>query len=124
VTIALPAARIPLPSADCVEVTAAVRAALDNVAKHAGPDTRVWILAEAGKDTVTVTVRDDGPGIAPGRLAQAEAEGRLGIAQSIRMRTARLGGTVAVTAAPGQGTEIELRLPLPAARVLDERQAA
>jgi signal transduction histidine kinase len=112
VTLALPAAPIPLPSAVCAELAAAVRAALDNTARHAGPDTRVWILAETGAGTVAVTVRDDGPGIAPGRLDQAEAEGRLGIAQSIRMRTVRLGGTVAITAPPGQGTEIELRLPV------------
>ena len=119
VTLALPAAPIPLPSADCAEVAAAVRAALDNVARHTGPDTRVWILAEAGDGTVSVTVRDDGPGIAPGRLDQAEAEGRLGIAQSIRMRTVRLGGTVAIVAPPGQGTEIELRLPVRAARIAE-----
>lgn len=112
VTLALPAAPIPLPSADCAELAAAVRAALDNTARHAGPEARVWILAESGAGAVTVTVRDDGPGIAPGRLEQAEAEGRLGIAQSIRMRTVRLGGTAEVTAPPGQGTEIELRVPV------------
>ncbi len=31
-----------------------------------------------------MTVRDDGPGIPEGRLAQAEGEGRLGVALSIR----------------------------------------
>lgn len=35
-------------------------------------------------DEVIVTVRDDGPGIAAGRLDQAAGEGRLGVAQSIR----------------------------------------
>ncbi|ETA71037.1 MacS family sensor histidine kinase [Actinospica robiniae] len=112
VTLALPAEPIALPSVDCAELAAAVGAALDNVIKHTGPDTRVWILAEAGAGTVSVTVRDDGPGIEPGRLEKAEAEGRLGIAQSIRMRTIRLGGTVSIVAPPGQGTEIELRLPM------------
>jgi signal transduction histidine kinase len=112
VTLALPAEPIALPPADCAELAAAVGAALDNVTKHTGADTRVWILAEAGAGAVTVTVRDDGPGIAPGRLEKAEAEGRLGIAQSIRMRTIRLGGTVSIVAPPGQGTEIELRLPM------------
>jgi signal transduction histidine kinase len=111
VTIALPATRIPLASAVCAEITAAVRAALDNVAKHTPPGACAWILAEQAPDGVVVTVRDDGPGIAPGRLAQAEAEGRLGIAQSIRRRVERLGGSVVITAPPGQGTEIELRVP-------------
>lgn len=117
VTLALPAEPIALPPVDCAELAAAVGAALDNVARHTGPDTRVWILAEAGAGTVTVTVRDDGPGIEPGRLETAEAEGRLGIAQSIRIRTMRLGGTVSIVAPPGQGTEIELRLPMRASSI-------
>lgn len=112
VTLAVPATRIPVASADCAEIAAAVRAALDNVAKHTGPDTRAWILAEETGTGIVVTVRDDGPGFAPERPAQAEAEGRLGIAQSIRKRIEHLGGTVEITAAPGQGTEIELRVPV------------
>lgn len=111
VTLALPATPIPVTSAHCAEITAAVRAALDNVTKHTGPDTRAWILVEEAETGVVVTVRDDGPGIAPGRLAQAETEGRLGFAQSIRKRIEHLGGSVAITASPGQGTEIELRVP-------------
>jgi len=118
VTLALPAAQIPVTTADCAEITAAVRAALDNVAKHTGPDTRAWILAEEAETGVVVTVRDDGPGFAPDRPAQAESEGRLGIAQSIRRRIEHLGGSVVITAAPGQGTEIELRVP---AGTKDER---
>jgi signal transduction histidine kinase len=61
-----------------------------------------------------VTVRDDGPGIPPGRLTAAEDEGRLGVSQSIRGRLRDLGGEVTVTSEPGQGTEVELRLPRPA----------
>ncbi len=113
-TLALPARPILLPAPDCAEIAAAVRAALDNVDRHTGPGTAVWILAERTGTGVTVTVRDDGPGIPAGRLAQAEAEGRLGIAQSIRARIVRLGGTVAVTAPPGQGTEIEMQVPIKA----------
>lgn len=58
-----------------------------------------------------VTVRDDGPGIPEGRLVQAEGEGRLGVAQSIRGRLRDLGGTAELLSVPGQGTEVELRLP-------------
>ncbi|MBR7838894.1 hypothetical protein KDL01_36845, partial [Actinospica durhamensis] len=112
VTLALPARPILLPAPDCAELEAAVRAALDNVARHTGPQTAVWILAEYTGTGVTITVRDDGPGIPAGRLAQAEAEGRLGIAQSIRARILRLGGTVLITAPPGQGTEIEMQVPI------------
>jgi hypothetical protein len=62
-------------------------------------------------DAVLVSVRDDGPGISEGRLAAAEHEGRLGVAQSIRGRLRDLGGTAVVESVPGQGTEVELRLP-------------
>ena len=61
---------------------------------------------------MTVTVRDEGRGIAPDRLAQAERQGRLGVAQSIRGRIADLGGQVRITSAPGEGTEIEMTVPL------------
>jgi signal transduction histidine kinase len=44
-------------------------------------------------------------------FSAAEAEGRLGIAQSIRGRIAGVGGTVGVTSVPGQGTEVELIVP-------------
>jgi signal transduction histidine kinase len=56
-------------------------------------------------------VRDDGVGIAPGRLDEAAAEGRLGVAKSIRGRIADLGGRIALHSAPGEGTEIEIVVP-------------
>jgi signal transduction histidine kinase len=56
-------------------------------------------------------VRDEGPGIPPGRLDEAERQGRLGVAQSIRGRAEDLGGTASVVTAPGQGTEWELTFP-------------
>ena len=111
VTVAAPATAVALPEPVAVEVAAAVRATLDNVTVHCGQTAKAWVLLEDEGDTVTVTVRDEGPGIADGRLAQAEAEGRLGIAQSIRGRIADLGGTVTITSAPGQGTEVEIRVP-------------
>ncbi|MGC5345916.1 MacS family sensor histidine kinase [Streptomyces sp. DT171] len=93
------------------ELAAAVGAALDNVRVHAGPEARTWILVEDEPDEVIVTVRDDGPGIPEGRLAQAEGEGRLGVAQSIRGRLRDLGGTAELISVPGQGTEVELKVP-------------
>ena len=69
------------------------------------------MLVEDEDDAVTVSVRDDGAGMAPGRLAEAEDQGRLGVAQAIRGRVTDLGGTVRIQSAPGQGTELELRIP-------------
>ena len=75
---------LPAPSAH--ELSAAVGAAPENVRQHCPPKARAWILLEEEPEAVTVTVRDDGPGIAPGRLEQAAGQGRLGVAQSIRGR--------------------------------------
>jgi len=111
VSIAAPAGAVRLPSLVATEIAAAVSAALDNVAKHCAPGTKVWVLVEDEPAEVTVSVRDDGHGIPSERLAQAEEQGRLGVAQSIRGRIADLHGTVRIVSAPGQGTEVELTVP-------------
>ncbi|MBH5334430.1 sensor histidine kinase [Streptomyces pactum] len=111
VVVSEPGAPVLLPGRVATEVAAAVGAALDNVRVHAGDTARAWILVEDEPDAVTVTVRDDGPGIPEGRLADAEREGRLGVALSIRGRLRDLGGRAEYFSAPGQGTEVELRVP-------------
>ncbi|MFI1012387.1 MacS family sensor histidine kinase [Streptomyces sp. NPDC020965] len=111
VTFSEPGAPVLLPPAAATELAAAVSAALDNVARHAGSGARAWILVEEWPEEVIVTVRDDGPGIPDGRLAQAEGEGRLGVALSIRGRLRELGGTAELISVPGQGTEVELKVP-------------
>ncbi|WP_431044862.1 MacS family sensor histidine kinase [Streptomyces sp. P1-3] len=111
VTFSEPGAPVLLTAAAAAELAAAVGAALDNVRVHAGAEARAWILVEDEADAVTVTVRDDGPGIPEGRLADAEREGRLGVALSIRGRLRDLGGSAEWFSAPGQGTEVELRVP-------------
>ncbi|MEU0253649.1 DUF5931 domain-containing protein [Streptomyces sp. NPDC006184] len=116
VALAEPGAPVPLPPAVAREVAAAVGAALDNVRRHAGQEARAWILVEDEPGEVVVTVRDDGPGIPAGRLAQAEGEGRLGVALSIRGRLRDLGGSAEVVSVPGQGTEVELKVPKGAVR--------
>jgi signal transduction histidine kinase len=112
VSIAAPAHPVPVKKAVADELARAVDAALSNVTRHCGSTARAWVLLEADGAGVTVTVRDDGPGIAAGRLEEAAAAGRLGVAQSIRGRIAELGGTVTISSSPGHGTEVELRVPL------------
>ena len=91
--VALPAGTVQLPADVVAEVTAVVRACLDNVSRHVGEQAPAWVLLEDLGDRVEVSVRDAGPGIPDGRLAEAEAAGRLGIAQSICGRIEDLGGT-------------------------------
>ncbi|MFI5802851.1 MacS family sensor histidine kinase [Streptomyces sp. NPDC051561] len=111
VSFAEPGAPVPLEPAAALELAAAVSAALDNVRKHAGEGAQAWILVEDEPNEVIVTVRDDGPGIPEGRLAQAEGEGRMGVALSIRGRLRELGGSAELLSVPGQGTEVELKVP-------------
>lgn len=111
IQVSTPATPVRLPARKARELAAAVKAALDNVTQHCPPGTHAWVLVEDDADQVTVSVRDDGPGMPEGRAEEAEADGRLGLAQSVRGRIHDLGGTVTVCSAPGQGTELELAVP-------------
>ncbi len=111
VTVSAPAQSVRLDKEAAGELAAAIRAALDNVRRHCGERTRAWVLVEDEPGLITVTVRDDGPGIAEGRLAEAAAAGRLGVSHSICGRLRDLGGGATIRSVPGQGTEVELRLP-------------
>ena len=88
-----------------------MKACLDNVLAHAGTDAKAWILAESAPDAITVSVRDDGPGLPQGRVEEAADEGRLGVASSIRGRIEGLGGTATLQSGEW-GTEWELSVPL------------
>ena len=113
VTVSVPAAPVLLPAHAAEEVTAATRAALDNVERHVGASAPAWVLVEDEDGEVCVSIRDDGPGMRATRPEEAAADGRLGIAQSMRGRLAALGGEVGIRSAPGEGTEVELRVPRP-----------
>ncbi|MBV2153608.1 sensor histidine kinase [Kitasatospora sp. SUK 42] len=111
ITLSAPGTPVLLPGPAASELAAAVGAAVDNVRRHAGERARAWILVEDEPEAVTVSIRDDGPGFAPGRLGEAERAGRLGVSQSIRGRLLDLGGTAELYSVPGEGVEVELRVP-------------
>jgi signal transduction histidine kinase len=97
---------------DC-ELDEALRALLDaareatvNAAKWSGSD-QVSLYAEVEADTVMLYVRDRGCGFDPDTVP----EDRQGIAQSIRARMARFGGSAVVRSAPGEGAEVQLSMP-------------
>jgi signal transduction histidine kinase len=88
-------------------VVAAAGEALVNAAKHAGV-AKVSLYAELTGDQLLVAVRDRGRGFDPATIGRD----RHGLAESIVGRMQRLGGTCTIHAAPGSGTEVELRLPV------------
>ena len=51
-----------------------------------------------------MTIRDDGPGIPAGLVAEAAADGRLGVSQAISGRIRDLGGSADIMSGPGTGT--------------------
>jgi two-component system, NarL family, sensor histidine kinase DevS len=96
--------RVPGRIAD--QVLAALREGLANAAKHARA-SRVDVSVEAGRDLV-LTVRDNGIGL------PAASSRRSGLA-NLTERAAETGGTMRVATGDGGGTELEWRVPLPAA---------
>jgi signal transduction histidine kinase len=83
----------------------AAREAMTNAARHSGaPTIAVYVEVEAAQ--VTVFVRDRGKGFEPATVAND----RGGIAESIRGRMQRNGGTAVIRSRVGEGTEVELTM--------------
>ena len=91
------------------DIEHAVREALQNVARHARA-SRTTVFADREGGEITVSVRDDGVGFVfdPSRL---NGDGRLGLLQSMKGRIEDLGGSMRLLTSPGNGTEIEFRIP-------------
>jgi signal transduction histidine kinase len=87
------------------DLVAAAREALRNAARYAG-GAPVFVFAETTSSRVEVFVRDEGPGF---DLEAVPAE-RRGIRDAIVGRMASAGGAATVESAPGEGTEVALRL--------------
>ncbi|GAA2744695.1 MULTISPECIES: PspC domain-containing protein [Kitasatospora] len=83
----------------------AAREAMVNAAKYGGGGP-VQVYAEVEGRTVSVFVRDRGPGFDPDDLP----EDRMGVRESIIGRMKRNGGTAKVRPAPDGGTEVELEM--------------
>jgi len=81
--------------------------ALTNVARHAqATQVEVALVESAGE--LTLSVRDNGRGIAADELDNPKSIGLLGM----RERALQCGGEVQIRGAPGQGTTVAVRLPL------------
>ena len=91
---------------DAEALVAAAREAIVNAAKFGGGDA-VSVYAEVADDGVEVFVRDRGPGFDPGAIPAD----RRGVRESIVGRMRRHGGDAVISSVPGEGTEVELRLP-------------
>ena len=91
------------PAAEAL--VAATREALRNAARHAG-GAGVVVFAEISAAAADVFVRDEGDGFDP----DAVAAERRGIRDAIVGRMASVGGRATIESAPGEGTEVALRI--------------
>ncbi|HEU5472212.1 MAG TPA: sensor histidine kinase [Actinophytocola sp.] len=92
-----------------VEVTLlrAAQEALANVAKHAGA-SRVGLTLSYMEDLVTLDVRDDGVGFAPGRASRNGSSFGL---TAMRQRVRGLNGRLEIESEPGGGTAVSVSIP-------------
>jgi len=82
--------------------------ALNNAFRHAkGAGQRISGTVDAG--TLTVSVSDEGPGLDTGRIEQDTD--RLGL-RGLRERVESTGGSFRVRSAPGEGTRLQITLPI------------
>lgn len=81
-----------------------VQEGIQNALKHARPG-QITLTATAGEGSVTILIRDDGGGF------QATEQPGMGIT-NMKHRSTLLGGHINWLTAPGQGTTIQLILPL------------
>jgi len=91
---------------DLSALLAAAREATVNAAKWSGAAS-VSLFAEVEPDSVSVFVRDRGRGFDP----DAVPADRKGLAESVRARMARRGGSAAIRSTLGEGTEVVLTMP-------------
>ena len=99
-----------LPSDWVEDLSAAVRQALDNVARHADA-SQAAVFGDHDDSLIVIAIRDDGVGFDYDE-ARLATEGKLGMLKSMKGRIEDLGGTMRVVSAPGRGTEVEFRLPM------------
>ena len=86
------------------------RELIRNVARHARADHLSAAVTREGK-TIVLVVADDGRGFEHDRLHAAAVSGHIGLA-SMAERVEAVGGSFSIEGGPGEGTRVEVRLPV------------
>lgn len=99
---------VDLPAAHATSLFRAVQESLTNVSRHAqAQNVEVELFRRPSE--ITIEIRDDGRGIAPGDLARAGSFGLRGMEERVR----HLGGGVDISGGQGRGTTVMLFMPVP-----------
>ncbi len=99
----------PLPTVVQEEAYLVAREAIRNSREHAASATRILVSLNWGNHELRLRVTDDGAGF--DSCASSEFRG-LGL-HSMHERALALGGVLTILSDPGQGTTVELSIPLP-----------
>jgi signal transduction histidine kinase len=94
-----------------IHVYRIVQEALNNVARHSGA-REAWVTLEEKENQLVLEVRDNGAGFETGTEVQRAAGQGIGL-MGMRERAEHLNGTLSIRSAPGKGTSISVRVPLP-----------
>lgn len=103
---------VPLPTAHEVALLRVAQSAVANTVAHADAST-VDVTLSYLDDEVAVDVVDDGRGFDPAAVPAPDPErGGFGLV-AMRTRVTDRGGTFTIESAPGRGTALAARLPIP-----------
>ena len=105
--LAVSSATIELPRAHATAVFRIIQESLTNVARHAKA-SHVKVSLERNGAEVTFGILDNGVGFSPRDPRKPNSYGLIGL----RERASLLGGEIKIASAPGEGTHVEVRLPL------------
>ena len=95
--------------------------ALNNAARHAQVD-RAEVEVHSTPQEVVLRVRDRGVGFTPDRVLTQAVNGEHFGLSGIQQRIRALGGECAIESAPGQGTQINIHIPLPNLHIVSTHQ--
>ena len=79
--------------------------ALQNAAKHGGPDTTVMVTAHADEQTLNLEISDTGRGFDPATIGTGLT--------NMTDRLSAIGGQLVIDTAPGRGTRITAAVDTP-----------
>jgi signal transduction histidine kinase len=97
---------LPLDAQQRHALLLVTKEALSNAARHSAA-SEIWLRISLHDAFLTVTLEDNGHGFD----SNARNGNRNGLS-NIKDRMRDLGGRVEIQSAPGQGTRVELKLPL------------
>jgi signal transduction histidine kinase len=109
IEISVSGTSFPIPSATQHHLLRIAQEAITNAVRHAGP-TAITVRLEYRPSEVFLRVTDHGAGFAPDDVLE-NSVGHFGL-RGLRGRAAKIGGALRIVSSPGNGTTIEVVVPL------------